>query len=113
MVTLDSDRAPHDHKADNVSIILSRQGYWECIREWHPDSPLCQWVDRIDGDLREWRHGGEGEYYRDVWLYRRPWRIYFRKAETLHRVKLCDARPVWTIWIRWPERRDWGLLVRR
>jgi hypothetical protein len=78
----DSDRAPHDHKADNLSIILSRQGYWELVYE-------C---------------GGT----RGVWHYRRPWRPYFRKAETLHRVKLCDARPVWSIWIRWPARRRWG-----
>ena len=79
----DSDRAPHDHKADNVSIILSGQGFWELV---YPDG------------------GGT----RGVWRYRSPWRIYFRKAETLHRVSLIDSRPVWTIWIRWPERRRWG-----
>lgn len=78
----DSDRAPHDHKADNISIILSRQGYWELVYE-------C-------GGARGVRH------------YRKPWRVYFRKAETLHRVKLVDSRPVWTIWVRWPERRRWG-----
>lgn len=95
----DSDRAPHDHKADNVSIILSAQGYWEMVREWfEDDEPLTA----------EWVHVGEGEYYRDVWHYRKAWRPYFRKAETLHRVSLCDSRPVWTIWIRGAQRRRWG-----
>ncbi len=78
----DSDRAPHDHKADNVSIILSPQGYWELI----------------------YNCGGA----KGAWYFRKPWRIHFRKAETLHRVALVDTRPVWTIWIRWPERRRWG-----
>ena len=93
----DSDRAPHDHKADNVSIILSPQGYWECIREWLTSG----------GPLSCGCESGP-PMYRDRWHYRRPWRPYFRKAETLHRVSLVDSRPLWTIWIRWPERRRWG-----
>lgn len=95
----DSDRAPHDHKADNVSIILSPQGYWECVREWSDGYEVTNWAG--------WVHTYEGEYYRDRWHYRRPWWPYFRKAETLHRVAI-GVRPVWTIWIRWPERRRWG-----
>jgi hypothetical protein len=93
----DSDRTPHDHKADNVSIILSPQGYWELVREWY-DTP--RGGDPYCTVSRRW--------YYDRWHFRKPWRIYFRKAETLHRVKLCDTRSVWTIWIRWPERREWG-----
>src|ERR1700761_1640589 len=86
----DSDRSPHDHKADNISIILSPQGYWEMVREWG-DDPMH---DLAHGS---WTHTYEGEYYRDRWHYRRAWRPYFRKAETLHRVALVDkyvtARP--------------------
>jgi hypothetical protein len=75
----DSDRAPHDHKADNLSIILSPRGYWERI-------------------------GKDGT---SVWRKRYPLVPYFRKAETPHRIAI-GSRPVWTIWVRWPERRRWG-----
>lgn len=100
----DSDRAPHDHKADNVSIILSPRGYWERVREWLPSNSCGTF------------YISKGRLYRDVWHYRKPWRPYFRKAETLHMIALENPRreiqgpprPVWTIWIRWPERRRWG-----
>jgi hypothetical protein len=81
----DSDRAPHDHKADNLSIILTG-GYWETVREWY-----------------------EAGVYEDVTSFRWPLVPYFRKAETPHRVTLpSDGKPVWSLWLRWPERRRWG-----
>jgi hypothetical protein len=76
----DDDRAPHDHKADNVSILLIG-----CFREM---------VRGIDGV--------------DRWYLRWPLRPYFRKGETLHRVALLSERPVWSLWLRWPARRRWG-----
>lgn len=76
----DNDRALHDHSGDNISIILNR-GYWEVIG--------------VGGIWHQWK-------------LRRPGVPYFRKAETPHRVVLHDDRPVWTLWLRWPPRRQWG-----
>lgn len=81
----DSDRALHDHSADNISIILSWQGYAEVVRD------------------------NLGDY---TW-HRFPFWPYYRKAETPHRVVLHDDRPVWTIWIRFKPRRNWGFWCSR
>lgn len=81
----DEDRALHDHKADNLTLILSRQGFREMVREYV-------------------EYGG----YLDCWWDRSAWTPHFRKAETPHRVALYDMRPVWTLWFRWPPRRRWG-----
>lgn len=72
----DDDRALHDHRADNLSIILKGE-YTEYPGEW-----------------------GHGQVYRaGQWL--------FRKAETPHRLILNVGQPVWTLWLRWPPRREW------
>lgn len=85
----DDDRALHDHKADNLSILLTGR-----LRE-------------IVGDLSTKRtYAGEVRMVhrrRTLW----PFVPYFRRAETPHRIELIDG-PVWTIWIRWPPRRRWG-----
>jgi len=80
----DDDRALHDHSGDNVSLILN-EGYCEIVRDV----------------------GGDGKRHeRAVWRF--PLWPYFRKAELPHRIVLADSRPVWTLWLRWPPRRDWG-----
>lgn len=91
----DSDRALHDHKADNLSIILN-SGYFETF--FHPDAdPTRTPVPR------------SAYPYGYVQKFRWPLVPYFRKAETPHRVTLpSDNRPVWTIWLRWPAKRRWG-----
>lgn len=76
----DDDRALHDHRADNISIVLSG-GYLELMRR--PDTAL-------------WG------------FWRRPGSIIFRRAETPHRIVIAHDRPVWTLWIRFPPRREWG-----
>lgn len=81
----DHDRALHDHVADNVSIIL-----WGAYRE----------------------------VFSHAWEKRRaklrlPLIPYFRKAEVPHRVELIGNKPVWTLWIRWPSRRQWGFWCRK
>lgn len=81
----DDDRALHDHSADNWSFILSPQGYYEVIGPHNPS-----------------------EFEFAAIKTRRAWIPYFRKAETPHRVLLCDDRPVWTLWLRFPPRRQWG-----
>lgn len=74
----DSDRALHDHSADNISILLN-----DCYQEV------------------------VGESERRVHM-RFPLVPYFRRAETPHRVVLLSDKPVWTIWIRFKPRREWG-----
>ena len=76
----DNDRALHDHKSDNVSILL-----WGTYREWFSHA---------------WQH--------PKWKLRVPFLPIYRRAETPHRVELVDEKPVWTLWIRGPERRNWG-----
>lgn len=104
----DNDRAPHDHKADNVSILLTG-----CFREMVREREWAR-EENIRGSAAMhadgWIYYGDGEYYRDVdrWYLRWPLRPYFRKGETLHRVALLSDRPVWSLWLRWPARRRWG-----
>lgn len=84
----DDDRALHDHSGDSISVILNH-GYIEIER--------TQVV------------GSYGMTYRDATHFRRPFWPIFRKAETPHRVVLdFMSAPVWSLWFRWPPRRDWG-----
>lgn len=78
----DDDRALHDHPADNISIILI-------------------------GSYREHLPGGVVKL-RKAWRPWAPWRVYGRRAEAAHRVELIDGKPVWTLFIRGPGRREWG-----
>lgn len=73
----DDDRALHDHKADNLSVILKGQ-YTEI---------------RSEGDRGQVYGAGN-------WI--------FREAEQRHRLVLDEGKPVWTLWLRWPARREWG-----
>jgi hypothetical protein len=54
------------------------------------------------------------KYSDDLWGFRRPdfkvrkrLSVIFRRAEQPHRL-ILDNGPVWTIWIKFRERRDWG-----
>jgi len=89
----DEDRALHDHKADNISIILSPQGFAEIVRECE-EVPGWRWYT--------------GMRVQDILHRRLPFVPYFRRAEVPHRVVLFDKRPVWTLWFRFPPRRRWG-----
>lgn len=73
----DDDRALHDHRSDNVSVLL-RGYYFEVTPE---GSEL-----RAAGD------------------------VVFRRAEALHRLELVNGAPAWTLWIKGPERRNWGFM---
>jgi hypothetical protein len=77
----DDDRALHDHRGDSLSIVLWG-GYCEVTSHaWEPRK--ARW------------HG--------------PGSAIWRKAETPHRIELKDGHgPVWTLWLRWPFRREWG-----
>lgn len=46
----------------------------------------------------EWGHGT---------VYSAP-AFIFRKAETPHRLVLDEGGVTWTLWLRWPPRREWG-----
>lgn len=75
----DSDRALHDHSADNISVLLT-------------------------GPYREWF---SHEWEKPYWKLRLPLIPYRRQAELPHRVELHNG-PVWTLWIRFKPRREWG-----
>jgi hypothetical protein len=87
MLRDDDDRALHDHRGDNLSIVL-RGGYLEWFS--HRGDPIdCVW--------------------------RKPGSIIFRRGETPHRLTLGYSsedgktqRPSWSLWLRWPSRREWG-----
>ncbi|MBP0492118.1 hypothetical protein [Roseomonas indoligenes] len=57
----------------------------------------------------------EGSYLEhtpDGVFLRKPWALYSRRPEALHRVQLLGTaqseRPVWTLFITGPRVRDWG-----
>jgi len=88
----DDDRALHDHRADNVSILLRG-----CYDEVMP-CPLHPEALHLGHFLTLRRHAGD---------------IVRRRAEALHRLELVDAAPCWTLWIKGRERRDWGFACRQ
>ena len=91
----DDDRALHDHSGHNLSIILSRAGYWELVR--HRVVVPCPISDK-----GAWTNV-------DRWHWRRAWRLYFRRADQPHRVALSPgSAPIWTLWLRFPPIREWG-----
>lgn len=101
-VRSDSDRALHDHSADNISILLN-DCYREVIGRWQPMSVT------VDGTI----HRSTRDMFLAHRLYqtrRLRWPLipYYRRAETPHRIELFEERPVWTIWIRFKPRRSWG-----
>lgn len=77
----DDDRALHDHRGDSLSIVL-----------W----------------------GGYSEITSHAWESRKarwcgPGAVIFRKAELPHRIELPPGHgAVWSLWLRWPFRREWG-----
>lgn len=79
----DDDRALHDHRFANCSIILTG-AYFEHLQ---------------DGSVR----------LRKAWRPWAPWRLVFRRATAAHRVELIQGGdPVWTLFVTGPVRRDWG-----
>lgn len=93
----DDDRAVHDHVGDNLSILLWRT-YKELMRKYLPAGSIYR--------VSAWKQDGDGRMYRDEIVQREWFGIYFRKAEAPHRLIL--DKPVWTLWLRWPSRRQWG-----
>lgn len=93
MMRDDDDRALHDHRSFNVSLVL-RNGYVEITRHkvLVPD-PIF------------------GTVYANMLLgrIRRPGMLVFRRAATPHRLVLRDqSRASWSLWLRGPSTRDWG-----
>lgn len=87
----DDDRALHDHRADNLSIILKGK-YTEILGD--PLGVPKETYDRKRGD------------------------VIYRKAEQPHRLIVPSDHeskpiPVWTLWIKFPDRRDWGFWVNK
>lgn len=97
----DDDRALHDHVGDNISFILNR-GYWEVVREYNTTILPTRILLKFG-----WQFDGEYRLYKDFRRWRKPWRFYYRKADQPHRVEI-PAGPVWSLWFRWPPRRQWG-----
>lgn len=79
----DNDRALHDHSADNISIPLTG-----CYREWTS-------------------HAWQTPRFH----VRYPLIPVYRRAEMPHRIEIT-GRPIWSLWIRFPPRREWGFHCR-
>lgn len=103
----DDDRALHDHRSWNISIVTSG-GYWE----FQPINPKTYARDLAAGhrDL----HKG---------IFRQPGSIVFRRAATPHRLELrhewwsLESKgptiPAKTIFIKGPDFREWGFWCER
>jgi hypothetical protein len=100
----DDDRALHDHRADNLSIVL-KGSYTEIIArelDYHDDG---DWELIYHGDqLNGWAVG------KPTTVIRKRGAIVYRKAEQPHRI-VVDNGPVWTLWVKFGDRRDWGFYV--
>ena len=96
----DDDRALHDHRADNLSIILKGKYKEILASKFETGWDLTFPQEKI----------------------RKPVSIVFRKAEQPHRLILESdpslntypqkEKPVWTLWIKFGDRRDWGFWTR-
>lgn len=91
----DDDRALHDHPWFNISMPLT-VGYWEHVPR--------------DGDMQK-----------TVVLWRKPFHLYVRTAETMHRIELsrtqeefCNCHfctkeiPCWSLFFTGRKTRSWG-----
>lgn len=85
----DHDRALHDHKADNWTLILDG---------WYDEVFSHRW----ESSRVELRHA---------------FIPYFRRAEQPHRVviepRLVHRGRVMTLWLRMPQRREWGFYCKQ
>lgn len=89
---------------------------WHLFRRRGWQLALHRWL-RSDDDRALHDHSADnvsvlltGRYIEFVEYRRRvrwPLIPYFRKAETPHRIALMTG-PVWSLWLRWPPRREWG-----
>lgn len=77
----DNQREMHDHPFDFISFIL---------RGWYGENVP--------------RAGGGQKYVKRRW-----WNFKF--AEGRHSIRTVSCRPVWTLVITGPERREWGFWV--
>lgn len=85
----DDDRALHDHRSDNVSIIL-KGGYLEIVpRTWA--------IPLVPADTQQTRaiFHGQGE-------------VFDRAAEAAHRLEVEPGAEVITLFITGPTAREWG-----
>ena len=94
----DDPRVPHDHPADNLSVLLSGElmehtpVYYGCYSSLHNVNH-----DRV-------------VFFSD---YGKPWtaarlleRFHGRRAEDVHRLTLVHRRTAWTLWIWFRNRRQ-------
>ena len=100
IVRSDDDKFPHDHPWDFTTLILSG-GYRD--EQWQFDDSLGLTPAGIQ--------------------YCRPFKIYRRKAEHIHRVRLWEVKTVpatnaaiavrgaWTLVLRGPIRREWNFVT--
>lgn len=85
----DDDRALHDHVAANISIVL-RGSYDEIA----PDVKAAATPHMRIADMPL------------VTKRRRVGSVVFRRASDAHRLEVVSG-PVWTLWIKGPNVRDW------
>lgn len=90
---------------------------WHLLR-WHGWQLALHKIWRSDDDRALHDHSGDnvsillhGQYTElpDMRVYAAG-NVIFRKAEKPHRLVLDEGNPVWTLWLRWPPRREWGFI---
>ena len=90
IIRSDDDRALHDHRAWNCSIVL-KGSYTEVM----PDLRAARTPFARIADLPQVRK------------LRRRGAVVSRRASDCHRLEVVDG-PVWTLWLKGPDTRDWG-----
>ena len=84
----DDDQALHDHPWFNISFILKGK-----------------YTEHMPADRYKWISNGDREVATKT---RYPLIPVFRDSNSIHRVELIKGKPVWTLFITGPWRRNWG-----
>lgn len=85
------------------------RGFQLCLHKWMRSDEDRALHDHSGDSISFILNHGYMEKLTSGTYYRMPRRFIFRKAETPHRVILdLGSAPVWSLWFRWPPRREWG-----
>src|ERR1700744_3906355 len=84
------------------------RGFQLCLHKWLRSDDDRALHDHSGDNISLILNGGYIEVLPTGRKFRWPLRPYFRRAQDPHRVELLSAEPVWSLWFRWPPRREWG-----
>jgi hypothetical protein len=101
---------PRDNPQTLRYHLLRWRGYQLSLHKWIRSDDDRALHDHVGWNVSLILNAGYLEVLQSGPVWRKPWRLYFRHAETPHRIVLVQPRPVYTLWLRGPPVREWGFL---